>query len=303
MKHRPDLDEITLLFSLQAIIQKYLSKQGGRFYCLYVDFRKAFDKINHLKLFQCLKGHGIHGNFLKVLLSMYKNLSSCIKTENGLTDFFECNIGTRQGDKSSSIIFNLFINQLCIALRKDCKNGIYINENIPDIIGLMFADDIANCSDTVVNLQKQLNIIQEFCLDTGMEVNLNKTEIIVFRNGGPLRLNEKWYFRNKQISVTSCYKYMGLLFTPMLSWTSAQEKLASQARKSIFCIYRYQKSFGYFSFTDLFKLFDSMVKPILCYGAQIWGHTYSPVLESVHFEFCKKYLVLNSSTNNTFSFR
>ena len=58
-------------------------------------------------------------------------------------------------------------------------------------------------------------------------------------------------------------------------------------------------SFGYFNCTDLFKVFDSMVKPILCYGGQIWGYTYSPDVESVQFEFCKKYLVLNSSTNNT----
>ena len=28
------------IYSLQAVIKKYLSKQGGRFYCLYVDFRK-----------------------------------------------------------------------------------------------------------------------------------------------------------------------------------------------------------------------------------------------------------------------
>ena len=106
---------------------------------------------------------------------------------------------------------------MCTTLRNDCKNGIYLNENIPDIICLMFADDISNCSDTVFKLQKQLNIVHDFCFDTGMEVNLDKTEITVFRNGGPLRSNEKWHFGNKQVSVTSCYKYMGLLFPPMLS--------------------------------------------------------------------------------------
>ena len=39
------------IFSLSACVQKYLSKQGGRFYCLYVDFQKAFDNIQHRKLF------------------------------------------------------------------------------------------------------------------------------------------------------------------------------------------------------------------------------------------------------------
>ena len=70
--------------------------------------------------------------------------------------------------------------QHCSRLREGNINGIFVTENISDIICLMFADDIANCSDTVANLQKRLNIINQFCIDTGMEINLEKTEIIVF---------------------------------------------------------------------------------------------------------------------------
>ena len=229
---------------------------------------------------------------------MYSNITSCVKTNAGITEFFKCNIGTRQGDTSSTTIFSLFINQLCTRLREGNINGIFVTENIPDIICLMFADDIANCSDTVVNLQKQLNVINEFCIDTSMEINLEKTEISVFRNGGPLRNNEKWFLGEEQIRISSHYNYLGLIFTPMLSWFSAQQKLAAQARKATFSIYKYQRAFGYFPCKDLFKLFDSMIKPILCHGAQVWGHTYSEVVESVHFDFCKRYLKLNSKTNN-----
>ena len=85
------------------------------------------------------------------------------------------------------------------------------------------------------------------------------------------------------VKTSSSCKYMGLYFTPTLSWPSAQEKLALQAKKAILSIYNFQRSFGYFSHKDLFKLFDSILKPILCYGAQMRGHIYSNVLESVHF--------------------
>ena len=40
---RNGLSTIDNLFTLQAMVQKYLSKKGGRFYCLFVDFSKAFD--------------------------------------------------------------------------------------------------------------------------------------------------------------------------------------------------------------------------------------------------------------------
>ena len=49
----------------------------------------------------------------------------------------------------------------------------------------MFADDVANCAETAIKLQQQINIVDQFCTDTGMEINLDKTEITVFRNGGP----------------------------------------------------------------------------------------------------------------------
>lgn len=64
-----------------------------------------------------------------------------------------------------------------------------------------------------------------------MEMNLYKTKIIVFRNGGVLRDNEKWYYRAQRIEVVSSYKYMGLTITPKLIWTRAKENLATQDKK------------------------------------------------------------------------
>ena len=60
---------------------------------------------------------------------------------------------------------------------------------------------------------------------------------------------------------------------PMLSMSSTHLKLASQAKKTSGSINKYQSSFPC---KDIVKLFDSMIKPI-------WGHTFSEVLESVHF--------------------
>jgi len=78
---------------------------------------------------------------------------------------------------------------------------------------------VACGADTVTNLQLQLNSISDFCTQTEMTVNLKKTEIILFRNGGPLRNTEKRTLNGVHDKVTSVYKYMGLLFTPTFSWT------------------------------------------------------------------------------------
>ena len=92
---------------------------------------------------------------------------------------------------------------------------------------------------------------------------------------------------------------MGLLFTPKLKWTRAKLTLAAQAQKSIMLISNYQRKFGYFHHNDIFKLFDSMVIPILCYGGELWGFEYAQQIESFHGQFCKTFLSLPSHINNS----
>ena len=53
-------------------------KPRGRFYCLFIDFLEAFDRVSHLLLFHRLIITDIHGEFLKILKSMYSQLFACV---------------------------------------------------------------------------------------------------------------------------------------------------------------------------------------------------------------------------------
>lgn len=116
------------IFTLHAMVQKYLSKRGGRFYCLFIDFTKAFDTVDHYKLLSSLNNKGIGGKVFKILLSMYKKLKSCVRANQSFTEFFDCNVGTRQGCKLSPILFSLFINDIVQELRSNCQNGLFISQ-------------------------------------------------------------------------------------------------------------------------------------------------------------------------------
>ena len=145
--------------------------------CLFVDFKRAFDSIQHEKMCDSLKRKGIPENskFLKVFQSMEKQLKSCVKIENSLSEFFKCTIGTMQGCISSPIIFCLFINDLVA----ECNNrgGIFITNDIEDILALMFADDVSCFSDTVIRLKKMVDLIGKICKSVGMEINLKKKKL------------------------------------------------------------------------------------------------------------------------------
>ena len=51
----------------------------------------------------------------------------------------------------------------------------------------------------------------------------------------------------------------------------------------------------------MLKIFDTSVKPILCYGSQIWGYQYVDKIEKVHIQFCKKICYLSLNTCDSFA--
>ena len=200
--------------------------------------------------------------------------------------------GTRQGCLSSPIIFSLFINDLISYLRAESERGIFISNDIEDVIALMFADDVACFSYTIIRLQRFINLIEQFCKSVGMKLNLNKTKIMVFRNGGILKQTEKWFYQGTEIEIVSIYKFLGVYFTPKLIWTKIKEVLAMQAQKAASSVFRFQKQFGFFRPPEVFKLFDSIVKQIAMYGAEIWGYKFSEEIEKIQTKFCNQYVGL-----------
>ena len=146
------------------------------------------------------------------------------------TPNFKCNIGTSQGCKLSTILFIFFIDDLVQELNDSRIKGIQISNEDPDVLNILYADDMANVGDTVRALQSQIHIISNSC---AKKIKLQKTKIMVFLNGGFLRDHEKFYFNGIPIESVSAYKYMGLFITPKLIWSDAKRRLASQAIWSI----------------------------------------------------------------------
>ena len=61
-----------------------------------------------------------------MIRSMYKTLCSCVKTSEGLTEFFPCRIGTRQGCMLSPFLFVLYFNLFIIDITAEFNNGIFV---------------------------------------------------------------------------------------------------------------------------------------------------------------------------------
>ena len=69
------------------------------------------------------------------------------------------------------------------------------------------------------------------------------------------------------------------------------DTLAKQAKKAMGTIFRYQKYFGYFNHIEAFELFNTVVKPILMYYSELWGHKTCDKIENVQVQLARDWLV------------
>jgi hypothetical protein len=93
------------IFSLHCLIDIYLQRRK-RLFCTFVDYKKAFDNVQRNILWEKLLSSGIEGCLLNVIRDLYAKAKSCVKTRQGLSaSFFACNIGVRQGENLSPVLF------------------------------------------------------------------------------------------------------------------------------------------------------------------------------------------------------
>ena len=187
---------IDSVFVLETVVRKYLLKPRGRFYCAFIDFTKAFDLLNRDALWYKLQKLNMSTKMLNMLMSIYENVNAKVLTNEGCTEAFQCPWGVKQGCVLSPTLFNLYINDLPAYFKDNGTLQIPLHDQ--ELSLLLYADDLVLFSDSVIGLQRQLNLLFEYCNRWNLQVNENKTKVMVFRNGGKLRRYEKWFYDNKK---------------------------------------------------------------------------------------------------------
>ena len=275
-------------------------RRRSKFYVCFVNFKKAFDTVNRDKLWEVLDRHGISDKMLNMLRAIYSKVTAVIRYGSELTGEIDCPLGVRQGCLLSPLLFTLLITELAQGIAREGRQGYQFNPGAIELFTLLFADDIALTATTPAGLQTQINLLKRGAERLGLVVNLDKTKVMFFRKGGFLGRLEKWYYGEERLEVVNKYKYLGYTLTTKLSVDIALSEYAGKAKGRIVSIFRALYRLGRIDLGVFFKLFDSQVKPLLLYGAEVWGMTKRDVIEKVHLFACKKLLGVSAKTPNAF---
>ena len=286
-------------FTLMACVQKQFSNNSNRkLYVAFIDFQKCFDTINRNILWPILTKNGIQGKLLKCIRKMYDVVRARVRaSDNTLTEHIHCTLGVKQGDICSPVLFSLYINELAMEITKSGRHGVMLDTY--ELLALLLADDIILCSETVVGLQCQLNILYRAACKLHLSVNLQKSNIIVFRKGGYLAEKERWFYNGTIMPVVNAYKYLGIIFSTKLSFTAACKDVSSKAKRALVFIIQRLRQYDNSSVKIFLKIFDAQIQPIMQYGSEIWGlYQAAAECEKIHLYALKKFLNVDMKTPN-----
>ena len=164
---------------------------------------------------------------------MYGNNEMCVRVSySHRSHFFTSNVGVRQGDAISPILFNLYVS--------DFQSYIGFDTDAPlldtsFVNCLMYADDLVLISVLEVGLQGLIDKLGDYCKRWRMEVNTDKTKIIKFSGNGHC-CKTTFFYGEKLIENVINYKYLGLVFNAAGTWSNVTDNLSTRGLKALFSL-------------------------------------------------------------------
>ena len=292
------------LLTLKNVVKKYVTIGKGKIYAFFIDFKKTYDSVWHEGLFTKMRKNLLGGKLLDVIRDIYKKTKCAVRIGGNCTQFFSITKGVRQGCPLSPILFNLYVNDIFQIINENNDSNLYLTRDV-FINALMYADDLILLSDTAEGLQKQINKLSKYCEKWRLNINLKKSKIMIFNRGNKL-IKSEFTINEKVLENVKSMKYLGFKINAKnCSFLETLDELSIKAKRTIYAINNTMK-ISQIPIKLTLKLFDTLIKPILLYGAEVWGiytnFDYSTwensKIEMIQTQFLKRALGCNVQTSN-----
>ena len=245
----------TQLLGLERELAEVLD-EGGRVDNVFIDFSKAFDKVNHALLMEKLRIALDNREMVNWVGDFLRNRVQKVKVNGVLSKQTKVTSGVPQGSVLGPFLFNLFIED--------------IGENISSKIRL-FADDcviyknIKTVEDTL-SLQKDLDELEKWVERNKMELNVNKCNAMIF-NRSRCKIEQSYQIGEKTLESVDSYKYLGVVFKNNLEKKDQVERVSKKAIKNLNFVMRQLRG----TRTQVKeKAYLTLIRPVLEYASSVW---------------------------------
>ena len=196
-KGRGSRDQIA---NIRWIIGKAREFQKSIYFCS-IDYTKAFDSVDHNKLWKILKEMGMPDHLTCLLRNLYAGQETTVRTGHGTTDWFQIGKGVHQGCIFSSCLFNLYAEYIMRNTGLDeAQAGIKMARR--NFKNLRYADDITLVVESEEELKSLLMKLKEESEKVDLKLSIQKTKIMA---SGPIN---SWEIDGETVETVSDFIFL-----------------------------------------------------------------------------------------------
>ena len=174
-KGRGTRDQIA---NIHWIIEKPRENQNNIYFC-FIDYAKAFDHVDHHKLWKILKVMGTPNHLTCLMRNLYAGQNAAVRTGHGTTDRFQIRKEVYKGCILSPCSFNLYVEFIMRNAGLDeAKAGIKISGR--NISNLGYVDDTTLMAENEEELKSLLMKVKEESEKVVLKLNIQKTKIMAY---------------------------------------------------------------------------------------------------------------------------
>jgi hypothetical protein len=152
-------------------------EHGKDVFVSFVDFEKAFDRVNWVKMMKALESLKVDWRDRRMIMELYMQQVAVVRTTCGEADSGIIGRGVRQGCPLSPLLFSVYVEVMMVEAMDGVEEGVRIaGQWLRDV---RFADDQSMMSGTEKGLQEIMNKVNDTAKSYDMRINVKKTKTMI----------------------------------------------------------------------------------------------------------------------------